>query len=108
MTIPADVGRQRRRRRRSQSKSQPSKDPAKAAPVSAATVIAEARAPSLDKSPEAPMSAAEVARMKVTLRFLREHRHTLKLKVNAAEDLLLNGRREPTDRGLCRHLLSKL
>ncbi len=54
------------------------------------------------------MSAAEVARMKVTLRFLREHRHTLKLKVNAAEDLLLNGRREPTDRGLCRHLLSKL
>ena len=54
------------------------------------------------------MSAAEVARMKVTLRFLREHRHTLKLKVNAAEDLLLNGRREPTHRGLCQHLLSKL
>jgi hypothetical protein len=109
MTIPADVGRQRRRRRRSQSKSQPPKAPAKPAPVSAATVIAEARAPSLDrKGPEAPMSAAEVARMKVTLRFLREHRHTLKLKVNAAEDLLLNGRREPTDRGLCRHLLSKL
>ena len=108
MTIPADVGRQRRRRRRSQSKSQPSKGPAKPAPVSAAAVIAEARAPSLDKSPEAPLSAAEVARMKVTLRFLREHRHTLKLKVNAAEDLLLNGRREPTDRGLCRHLLSKL
>ncbi|HEU4583590.1 MAG TPA: hypothetical protein VFS67_35270 [Polyangiaceae bacterium] len=109
MTIPGDVGRQRRRRRRSQSKSQPPKAPAKPAPVSAAAVIAEARAPSLDKkSPEAPMSAAEVARMKVTLRFLREHRHTLKLKVNAAEDLLLNGRREPTDRGLCRHLLSKL
>jgi hypothetical protein len=108
MTIPADVGRQRRRRRRSQSKSQPSKAKASPVPVSAATVIAEARAPSLDKSPEAPMSAAEVARMKVTLRFLREHRHTLKLKVNAAEDLLLNGRREPTDRGLCRHLLSKL
>ncbi len=54
------------------------------------------------------MSAAEVARMKATLRFLREHRHALKLKVNAAEDLLLNGRREPTHRGLCLHLLSKL
>ena len=54
------------------------------------------------------MSAAEVARMKATLRFLREHRSTLKLKVNAAEDLLLNGRREPTHRGLCQHLLSKL
>ncbi|MEY2932174.1 MAG: hypothetical protein RL033_2923 [Pseudomonadota bacterium] len=54
------------------------------------------------------MSAAEVSRMKATLRFLREHRNTLKLKVNAAEDLLLNGRREPTHRGLCQHLLSKL
>jgi hypothetical protein len=71
-------------------------------------VIAEARTPTLDRSPEAPMSAAEVARMKATLRFLREHRNTLKLKVNAAEDLLLNGRREPTHRGLCLHLLSKL
>lgn len=54
------------------------------------------------------MTPAEVARMKTTLRFLREHRHTLKLKVNAAEDLLLNGSREPTHRGLCQHLLSKL
>jgi hypothetical protein len=54
------------------------------------------------------MSPAEVARMKATLRFLREHRQILKLKVNAAEDLLLNGRREPTHRGVCQHLLSKL
>ncbi len=46
--------------------------------------------------------------MKVTLRFLHKHRQTLKLKVNAAEDLLLNGKREPTHRGLCQHLLSKL
>lgn len=54
------------------------------------------------------MSPAEVARMKATLRFLREHRQILKLKVNAAEDLLLNGRREPVHRGVCQHLLSKL
>ncbi len=46
--------------------------------------------------------------MKATLRFLREHRQILKLKVNAAEDLLLNGRREPVHRGVCQHLLSKL
>jgi hypothetical protein len=71
-------------------------------------VIAEARAPALDKDAEAPMSSAEIARMKATLRFLREHRQTLKLKVNAAEDLLLNGKKEPTHRGLCQHLLSKL
>jgi len=98
MTTPADAGRARRRRRRGP----------KPPPVSPAAVIAEARAPALDLDAEAPMSSAEIARMKATLRFLREHRHTLKLKVNAAEDLLLNGKKEPTHRGLCQHLLSKL
>jgi hypothetical protein len=72
------------------------------------SVLAEARAPALDESPDAPLSKAEVARMKVTLRFLHKHREILKLKVNAAEDLLLNGKREPTHRGLLQHLLSKL
>jgi hypothetical protein len=89
----------RRRRRRG---------PVKEATPSAAKVLAEARPPTLDQAAEVPMTPAEVARMKATLRFLREHRETLKLKVNAAEDLLLNGRREPTHRGLCQHLLSKL
>jgi hypothetical protein len=28
--------------------------------------------------------------------------------LNAAEDLLVNGRRDPTDRGVCRHLLGKV
>jgi hypothetical protein len=46
--------------------------------------------------------------MKIHFRFLREHRRTLDLKVNAAEDLLLNGAREPTHRGLCQHLLAKV
>jgi hypothetical protein len=46
--------------------------------------------------------------MKETFRFLREHRHALKLRVNAAEDLLLNGSREPTHRGVCQHLLAKV
>jgi len=32
----------------------------------------------------------------------------LKLRVNAAEDLLLNGVREPSHRGLCIHLLAKV
>jgi hypothetical protein len=93
----------RRRRRRSHSKSAPAP-----APASAVSVLAEARAPALDESPDAPLTRAEVARMKVTLRFLHKHREILKLKVNAAEDLLLNGKREPTHRGLCQHLLSKL
>jgi len=46
--------------------------------------------------------------MKRHLRFLREHRKLLGLRVNAAEDLLLNGVREPEHRGLCLHLLGKV
>jgi hypothetical protein len=39
---------------------------------------------------------------------LRENRRELRLKVNAAEDLLLNGVKEPTHRGVCQHLLGKV
>ena len=46
--------------------------------------------------------------MKANLAFIRKHRKGLRIKVNAAEDLLLNGAREPEDRGLCIHLLSKV
>ncbi len=42
------------------------------------------------------------------LRFLADHRKLLRLRVNAAEDLMLNGSRPPTDRGLCKHLLGKV
>src|SRR5688500_15822595 len=57
---------------------------------------------------DAPLTPQEAARMKEHFRFLREHRHTLKLRVNATEDLLLNGSREPTHRGVCQHLLDKV
>ncbi len=46
--------------------------------------------------------------MRRHLKFLRDHRRELRLKVNAQEDLLLNGAREPSDRGACVHLLSKV
>ena len=55
-----------------------------------------------------PLSKTEVAEMKANLRFIRQHRKALRIKVNAAEDLMLNGAREPEDRGLCLHLLSKV
>ena len=45
--------------------------------------------------------------MKANLLFIREYRKPLRIKVNAAEDLMLNQVREPEDRGLCLHLLSK-
>jgi hypothetical protein len=55
-----------------------------------------------------PLTAAEVAEMKQHLAFLRTYKDLLRLKLNAAEDLLVNGRREPTERGTCRHLLAKV
>ncbi len=46
--------------------------------------------------------------MKAHLAFIRNYKDVLRLKLNAAEDLLVNGRREATDRGVCRHLLGKI
>ncbi len=46
--------------------------------------------------------------MKEHLAFLREYKEALRIKLNAAEDLMVNGRRDPTDRGVCRHLLGKV
>ena len=46
--------------------------------------------------------------MKQHLAYLRVYKDILRLKLNSSEDLLVNGRREPTDRGVCRHLLGKL
>lgn len=46
--------------------------------------------------------------MREHFRFLSKNRKVLRLKLNAAEDLLLNGAREPTHRGVCQHLLAKV
>jgi hypothetical protein len=55
-----------------------------------------------------PLAAGEIAEMKEHLAFLRAYKDVLRLRLNAAEDLLVNGRREPADRGVCRHLLGKV
>jgi hypothetical protein len=62
----------------------------------------------LDKNTEQPLTEQEVAVLREHFRFLLQHRHDLKLKVNANEDLLLNGTREPVHRGVCHHLLAKV
>ena len=54
------------------------------------------------------LDATEVAEMKQHLAFLRRYKDILRLKLNATEDLLVNGQREPTERGVCRHLLGKV
>lgn len=61
-----------------------------------------------DKGADDPLSPAEVAEMKEHFKFLRQHRKLLKLRLNATEDLLLNGVRDPVHRGVCQHLLAKV
>jgi len=46
--------------------------------------------------------------MKRDLRFIKDHRRLLRVRFNAEEDLLVNGVREPTHRGKCVHILSKI
>lgn len=55
-----------------------------------------------------PLSAEEIVEMREHLEFLREYKDALRLRLNAAEDLMVNGRREPSDRGVCRHLIGKV
>ena len=103
MTESAQDSRHRRRKRHG------SKQPAQPQPPAPAKVVAEAlKAPQEQAWVEEPLTPAEIARLKVHFKFLKEHRHLLKLRVNAAEDLLLNGVKEPTHRGLCQHLLAKV
>jgi len=46
--------------------------------------------------------------MQEHLTYIRTYKEALRLKLNATEDLLINGRREPKERGICRHLLGKI
>lgn len=94
-------GRKRRRRRKPAT-------PVDVAVRAITQSTLEADASAAPKLADDPLSVAEVAEMKRHLRFLREYRRVLNLKVNAQEDLLLNERREPTHRGVCQHLLGKV
>ncbi|MCC6765099.1 MAG: hypothetical protein IT293_10590 [Deltaproteobacteria bacterium] len=105
----------RRRRRRRGRRGRPAGDaPAAATPNATPAEAAAPLVPSVSRlaaesavAPE-PLGPEEIAEMKEHLVFLREYKDALRLRLNAAEDLLVNGRREPSDRGVCRHLLGKV
>ena len=61
-----------------------------------------------DKPVEEPLGPEEVAAMKQHFAFLLKYRKVLRLKLNAAEDLLVNGAKDPAHRGVCLHLLGKV
>jgi hypothetical protein len=94
----------RRRRRGKPSADRDSESASPAAVVEAATKLE----PDTEGAVDTPLTEEEAAEMRRHFRFLREHRKLLRLKLNAQEDLLLNGAREPTHRGVCQHLLSKI
>lgn len=77
---------------------------------SAARVLSKKRKPVDLKREDVgePLTPQELAALREHFRFLRENRRELRLRVNAAEDLLLNGVKEPTHRGVCQHLLGKV
>ena len=55
-----------------------------------------------------PLTDPEQKEMARHLAFLKRFKSDLRLSLNAAEDLLINGTRPPTERGVCRHLLAKV
>ena len=94
------------RKRRGGRRSRKPKAPTKSESVS--TALAKKSGVDPQKSSEEPLSPQEARSMREHFQFLRAHRKVLRLKVNAAEDLLLNGVQEPTHRGICQHLLGKV
>jgi hypothetical protein len=116
---PGNAPRRPRRRRRGRSGQGSAKEPGGAAARAEKSTIPQGPQlpppvlPQVSRLAEPgsgtePLSAAEIAEMKEHLGFIRSYKDVLRLKLNAAEDLLVNGQREPSDRGVCRHLLGKV
>src|SRR5581483_6196058 len=91
------------RRRRGRHRRRRPEDTSRPAPL-----VPEVSTLAAGQAPHETLSPSEVAEMKEHLAFLRRYKEILRLKLNAAEDLLVNGQREPSERGVCRHLIGKV
>src|SRR5438477_4454366 len=98
----SEAPRRRRRRHRGADRAPRPSVPGALSPLS------EPRRLDLDRPVSEPLSPDEAREMDGHLLFLRTYKKLLGLSLNAAEDLLINGDKEPTDRGICKHLLSKI
>lgn len=76
---------------------------------SRATAPLEAR-PKLDLSRplDQPLADDELREATAHLAFLNRFKRSLRLSLNAAEDLLVNGARPPSERGVLKHLFGKV
>ena len=99
-TGDARRGKRRRPRRRT---GQGQKGPAKPKPTKLPDSVVDRSRPA-----DEPLTRAEMADMRRHLAFIRRYRSVLRLKLNATEDLLVNGTKQTDHRGTCKHLLSKI
>jgi hypothetical protein len=99
----SDLPRKRRRRHR-----RPADRAAGASVPGGLSPLSEPRRLDLDRPVTEPLSPDEAREMAGHLLFLRTYKKLLGLSLNAAEDLLINGDKPPMDRGICKHLLSKV
>ena len=60
------------------------------------------------KPADTALTPDERAELKQHFAFLARFREALRLKLNATEDLIVNGARAPEERGVCHHLLGKV
>lgn len=102
MSSPEDPTKKRRKQRPKRRKRKGSSTQDRAAVAAAGPRVDTAR------PADEPLTPAEVADMLRHLAFLRRYRTNLRLKFNAKEDLLVNGTREPSHRGACKHLMAKV
>jgi hypothetical protein len=107
MSPPENQKQPRRRSRKHRQRKERNK-PGQDSSVAPIRALSRKGPPLESKSADEPLTPSEVAAMKEHFKFLRAHRKLLKLRLNATEDLLLNGVREPTHRGVCQHLLGKV
>ncbi len=100
-------GRRRSRKRGRKGEGRP-KDGARDGAAAAARALPGATVVDTERPADEPLSADEVAEMRRHLDFIRRYRKVLRLKLNATENLLVDGAKAPEHRGVCKHLLSKV
>lgn len=62
----------------------------------------------LSRPSDEQLSTEELEEVQAHLRFLNRFKRSLRLSLNATEDLLVNGARPPTERGVVKHLFGKV
>jgi hypothetical protein len=109
------TGRRRRRRRRrgggadgERDAAQQAREEREAKATEEAVQVVEGPTLDLDAPTDQPLTEEEVVEANRALMFVRKQRKVLRLRLNDAENLLVDGARPPEHRGQLKHLLAKV